>query len=464
MSDMKNIDKTRPVKVRIPSWLPEIETIVVGTKLGSDRMRVMIHQFFLAWVKSERIRKNDPSSGEYKLPGYFPVNAELLKEIGSKHYARYVMVLEEQGIIKRYRNTNGNGCYEVGKHSTLFTWIKPEGLQGQIPFRLEQVHNSLVIKSVLRTRDRHIKDRLRIPASIPPEHTAVFEQLRQYTNEVVFLPESEHQVSSDVDELFEHEVIHGNITWHTVCSFGNRYHNQLTTLSKKSRKRLRFAGHENTGLMVLDFSNSQPYFSSIIGCGKLVEELLPEFLPVLPILNRVERKTDYHLYRSLCAEGRLYEFFMEEHRMERDEVKKKLFQAVLFAEKKVSGFDKLFERSFETSFPSVLKMVKEIRRMDQYSLPRLKDIIRPPGVKFKSAHSNHSHKLIPAMMQRAESRIVYRFIVPALFAAGLYPLLTVHDSFILPQSRKGEEVARKIISAAFERFDVPPPHVKCEFL
>ena len=95
-----------------------------------------------------------------------------------------------------------------------------------------------------------------------------------------------------------------------------------------------------------------------------------------------------------------------------------------------------------------------MKRLDESVLSDIKHIIRPPKKKFKYAASNDSHKILPCMMQRAESRMMYNVIAPRLIAEGI-KFVTIHDSFmILPED---VEQTSTIIRESFEGLCLPVP-------
>jgi hypothetical protein len=231
-------------------------------------------------------------------------------------------------------------------------------------------------------------------------------------------------------------------------------------MPKEQRQYLRFKGREETPLKVLDLRNSQPFFSAVVSSNTLINRLLPEFRPTLGIAEKYWSKPDFVLYRELCVSGRLYEFLMEakdidpSNKAERDKIKELLFRAVIYCKRKVSGSDKLFQGLFKSSFPSVFSFFSEVKRMNELHLPEIKDIIKPPKKKFKYAGSNDSHKILPCMMQRVESRMMYNVIAPRLIAVGI-KFVTIHDSFmILPED---VELAQAVIRESFVGLDLPAP-------
>ncbi|MBS1623439.1 MAG: hypothetical protein JST83_05430 [Bacteroidetes bacterium] len=454
---MKRDTAVPSLRVRLPVWMPSAEKMTKGTHLVPDRLRAITHQIFLSWVKYKRIQKESAGS-KGELVDCFAVYSELLKEIGSENYAAYIRLLETHNIVERVRNDDGQLSYATGGHSARFRWAKPVG-RTKLSFRFEVITDHRTIKSILRSRDRHATVAVKIPDVIEANRE-VFEQLRQFTGQAVFLSSDFETVSHAIKPLFSEQVMNGSLSWHSVCSFGNRYHTQFTSLPKEFRQYIRFKDDMDAVPIMLDFANSQPYFSSIIAGNDLIEKLAPEFLPLKPLISNCCSASDFLHYKALCATGKLYDHFTTASTLSRQDVKDYLFKAVLFAKKSVRGKDFIFRRDFQKVFPSVVAMADAIRNLDEHDLPLLKDIIRPANVKFKSRYSNHSHKILPALMQRLESRIIYRYIVPDMIAAGLGPFITIHDAFIILPSH--EQEARNIISTCFERFGVQPPVIRTE--
>jgi hypothetical protein len=58
------------------------------------------------------------------------------------------------------------------------------------------------------------------------------------------------------------------------------------------------------------------------------------------------------------------------------------------------------------------------------------------------------------MMQRAESRIIYRVMAPRLIEQGIR-FVTVHDSFMVLPGQA--ELTRSIIAESFESIGLPAP-------
>ena len=143
--------QTRPLSVRIPVWIKSVDEIAEEYSLNPDRLRVMLHQFFLCYLKNERLRKS--KSGANYLDEYFPVSSQLLRRTCTDNYKLYVDALIEEGIIECHVNKMGGKSYLPGSHAQLYRWL---GIS-PYAFRSETITERAVIKSVLRTRDMYAK-------------------------------------------------------------------------------------------------------------------------------------------------------------------------------------------------------------------------------------------------------------------------------------------------------------------
>ena len=431
----------KELSVRIPAWIDAVETIASTAGLKPDRTKVVLHQFFLAWLKDQTIRKN---KREHRTGDYFAVSSEILKQVGTKDYARYVDLLLKEGIIERRAGSDGGRSYMPGSHSQLYRWNSP---LTEPEFRIEKISDPSTVKSVYRTRDIHQKVDCRL--SEAKELLPVFETLKSFVLDTTFAGEPDNVLTLP-DEL----------NWFIIDEFGGRFHHRISSMPKEQRQHLRFKGHEETPLNVLDLRNSQPFFTAVVSSKTLIDGLLPEFLPIIRIAEKYGSKPDFLLYRGLCVTGRLYEFFLEaksidpSNKVERNKIKELLFRAVIYSKKRVYGSDKLFQGLFKSCFPNVFSFFSEIKALHESVLPDIKHIIKPPKKKFKYAASNDSHKILPCIMQRAESRMMYKVIAPKLIEHGI-KFVTIHDSFMILPADVVQ--TQNIIKESFEDLGLPAP-------
>ncbi|MFN8323957.1 MAG: hypothetical protein U0T74_14935 [Chitinophagales bacterium] len=450
------------LSVRIPAWITSVEEIATGAGLDSSRMKILLHQLFLCYLKNSRLRRS--KVGKNYIPDYFPVSSNLLKQTCTDNYRKYISALIQAGVIDRRKSEYGTSSYVVGVHAQLYRWRIGDSSHGGCSFRKETVTGYKQIKSVMRTRDQFIKE-CRQNAIEYSIHNPVFVQLQSYLDDILFDAEyykisEQHCVTSDLRFLESEALANKDFAWFSVDKFGNRLHHPFTTMPKEYRKHLRFQDCSDKPLIELDIKNSQPYFSSVLSSKRLINEYLIEFLPLLPYIEKFERKADFLLYRKLCVEGRLYEFLMESLSMnsknenDRHKIKELFFASVLFSKLRVYGEKSRFREAFKSVFPSVHAMFQTIKGLDETVLPELKNIIRPTGKKFKYEKSNDAYKLVACLMQRSEATVMLQIVAPRLVEEGI-KFITIHDSvMLLPEHA---ERAKQIIGEAFKSIALPPP-------
>lgn len=458
--------KPGPLSVRIPSWLHSVATITAPRNLNEERMKVMLHQFFLSYLKNNRLRQWHRDKNF--LDGYFPVSSVLLRQTCTNRYTDYAQALIDAGVVEKKISQQGNASYVAGGHAQLYRWTPPPIFDGPVSFRIDRVCGYKQVKAVLATRDKYAKRDKQAAAQYSKDNP-VYEQLFAYLEEIEFDKsfngEYETQiVTDDLKFLMAEAFANGDLDWFSRDDFGFRLHHPIASMPKIYRNRLRFKDRPDKELIVLDIVNSQPYFSSVFMNKHLIMTYLPIFAPLLPFVQKYERALDFQHYRELCINGRLYEHIMgrlglhpkdeKERDKIRNEIKKLLYSSVLFSRLTVFGEKKKFCNFFRKEFPSVQGMFQAIKRMDESLLPDLKEIIRPIGVKFKYPKSNHAYKLVSCLMQRAESAMIYDVIAPRLINAGIR-FVTVHDSvIILPEH---EALTRQIFKESFEEVGLPAP-------
>lgn len=457
-----------PLKVRIPSWINSVAAITDPHNLDEERMKVLLHQFFLCYLKNSKLRRWH-KDGNF-LDNYFPVSSVLLKETCTRRYHPYVLALIDAGVIEKKCTKHGRGAYLVGGFAQLYRWTPPATFDGPLSFRRDTVSGYKQVKSVLATRDRYAKQSKQAAAEYSKTNP-VYEQLLSYLNNVEFEKDftgeyEQHSVTGDLKFLEAEAFANKDFDWFSQDSFGFRLHHPIAAMPKEYRNRLRFKDRPDEQLVVLDIRNSQPYFSSVFMNKHLIMTHLPAFAPMLPLVEKYERRSDFQHYRELCVKGYLYEHLMnrmgllpkneKEQDKIRGEIKVLLFSAVLFSRLTVFGEKKRFRDFFRKEFPSVYAMFQTIKRIDEIILPDLKEIIQPTGVKFKYPKSNHAYKLVSCLMQRAESAMMYDVIAPRLIAVGI-KFVTVHDSVIILPKHEAE--VRRIFKEAFEDMGLPAPEL-----
>jgi len=433
----------RQLKVRIPVWIHSVEELSQKHNVKPDRLRIMIHQFFLAYHHNKVIRK--VNSKQYN-NDYFPVYSGILKDTCTRHYARYLEVLLKEGILTRMTNGAGGKCYAAGGHSQLYRWNIPENMSKELKVRTENVTDFTTIKSVIRTKDLYNNKEIEI--RYDKKLSPVFTRMKEYV------------LQTNVDEVCE-EDFDISLSWFVVDDFGRRFHTKITRMKKELRQYIRFKGFENQKLVSLDIKNSQPYFLSICSKPGLIRKMIPEFAPIAELARQYGESEDWKEFSRLSIEGGLYERFVQEGLTDeafkegRKKAKSQMYAAVLFCKKRVFKENKVFQQQFKKAFPNVFAFTASVRKCSANDLPELSNIIHYQDKKSKK-HKNDSSRLMPCLLQRMESAFMFKLIAPKLMTKDI-PFITIHDSFMVKETDKDR--VKAIMEDSFIKQGVHPPAI-----
>ena len=449
--------------VKIPAWLPAVEGIAGNAGLITDRLRIVINQFFLCWLHANK----SPNKKKMHIlgNGYFPVSSAILREVATDRYLEYVELLILLGVIERKTNHEGGGNYSPGFHSQLYRFLLPDVTGATLKFRDEKVTDYRTIKSVLKKRDRYVLD--------DKQHTGklkllpVHETLKQYVldttidMDLAVAIERKHNPDFATDAYAELDMLHleavcnGDVGFFCVDSFGERFHHHILNLNKRFRPAIRFKGFEQSPLVSIDIACSQNYFCSML--PPLFDRLLHDFEPLRSLIDELSKQPDYIYYRYLCETGKLNSFLGMMRDIDPAVAKVEFFKAVIYAKRKIGPADVMMRNEFRRFFPGVYKFFVAVKRLDETDLPLLKDIIVETKGKYRV--SNNSHKILPCLLQRLESRVV-QLIAEKMIAIGLTPILSIHDAFLVLPEQVDQAV--DLINATFNELGVNPPalHIK----
>ena len=460
----------KPLDAFIPALLPEISGLVENKALKPDKLRVVLHQLYMARM-IQLATHNE--KGRYVFDaGWTPLNAEVLKRLIGMNYRRYIDLLIDRGIIYEKTDEKGNKSYLQNTRSSLYR-INPQFLgQDKIQFRKERVVDYCTLKAIYSTREWFNRVRKPLGSRIEEIHCKLTDMLHHVefntvaaTNYIDELLRNTHDKNvadylTELPELFR-AINEGQVQWTKVDVFGERLHTHLTGIKKEMRNFMRFRETPDEPLLCLDICNSQPYFASVSIRENVIEQLLPEFSACIGLVKGIEYREDYKLFAQLSADGLIYDYWQNVRNISRDEAKAEIIQKIMFGKNKTySKPTQQAKNAFGLIFPSVSQLFYLIKRLDESSLPFIKEIYIKDNRVF--AGRSALHKNLSCMMQRAESRTMLKRIAPKLIEAGITTFLTVHDSYLI--SPQHEQVVRKIVESEFRMFGVEPPKVKSTLL
>lgn len=368
--------------------------------------------------------------------GYVPLMSAILKRVLPKRdYRKILQLLIDQDVIECDRS------YQVGTKSKGYR-LTPQ-YRGQVHRR------HLVTDKNLDAKMRKLREDMEA-GIILPVHRHLWRHLQQ-------IELSEPLPDFGMFNRQVHELIDKDFRFR-VCQYG-RVHTNLTNMRKDIRQYLNYQGHE---LSNLDISNSQPLFLGVVVLNRYIndkylqtatsfttEEAYFNSPEILSIFTNTEREggetpplcgnithelllpvpDDVKRYLSICQSGRLYEYLMDKADVKagRDEFKEMFFQ-VLFGRTSLMQHLPLAD-VFEEEFPSVVAVMKEIKRKDYHHMSSL--------------------------LQRTESSFVVNRVVRRLM--NEYPetfISTIHDSFVT--TTEAVPIVKRIVLHEFAKLGLRP--------
>lgn len=368
--------------------------------------------------------------------GYVPLMSAILKRVLPwRDYRKILQMLIDQDVIECDRS------YQVG--------TKSKGYRLTVQYRGLAHRRHLVRDKNLDAKMRKLREDMDAGIVLP-----VHRHLWRYLQQIDLsepLPDFgifDRQVQELIDKDFRFRV----------CQYG-RVHTNLTNMRKDIRQYLNYQGQE---LSNLDISNSQPLFLGVVVLNHYInnkylqtatsftsEEVYFNSPEILSIFNYTEREggetpplcgdithelllpvpDDVKRYLSICQSGKLYEYLMEKAEVKagRDEFKEMFFQ-VLFGRTSLMKHLPL-AGVFEEEFPSVVAVMKEIKRKDYHHMSSL--------------------------LQRTESSFVVNRVVRRLMNEYQETFIsTIHDSFVT--TTEAVPLVKRIVLQEFARLGLRP--------
>ncbi|MDQ7818374.1 MAG: hypothetical protein RDU14_15210 [Melioribacteraceae bacterium] len=375
----------------------------LGAEKHSDKYYFILTFIFYGNLKDKR---NEVKS-------FIELNSLFLKSIIGGRYKTYLQHLIDLGVIET------DNFYVVK--------TKSKG------YRLTEKYRNVKAKQVEIT-DKNIlqnyaKLKRRCSNGISlKQHKYILsclEQIEIQYEEAKYFIES---TITNIDEYFSYsysiDLIKAKDWFFVVDKTAGRIHNNITNLSKNLRPFLRY---QNQNLVEIDIANSQPFLFNVLIQNYCLHYLLT-ITPTSGNLNlsyvhpNYTEYPDIGLFRQLTAEGKFYEYLMNEWSIkeERSLFKLRFFKRVFYSkENKKYVFKE--RKKFQELFPTIAQVISFYKRDDYCRLA--------------------------IELQRIEADIVINRIVPKLAEQKIF-IVTIHDSFLTTYDNC--KVVEKTILEVFE--------------
>jgi hypothetical protein len=458
--------------VFVPINLPKLEQLVEGTFLNPDRIRAFLHFIITGMMKAGLTVEND--SKHIKRNGYVPLHSRtILKAFLTNSYNDYLIWLISKRIISIRRSDSGGRSYIRGQFPQQYK-INEKYLSntfGHRIYRKELVEDHKVNKAFCKY---YQKEKSEIMSE---ESTAIYEKLIEIIKNVKFNVEvaEEFCLKAKENEIMKYtkgghprpfnEYIllleawnQGLINWYSVDKFSGRLHTFYTNLWTPLREFCYFEDEPNEPLISLDISNCQAYLFSIVN-AEIINDLLPEFAAIIPILESITDEPDFKHYAASCAKGQIYEVFSSARGIDRKSAKGEFMEIMFSRVKSYTRKGKEIKKIFSGLFPSVFKAFNAIKTLSEKELPFIKELYVNKKGEFEGKKAYH--RSFACLNQRLEKNIFINIIAKRMIKDGIMPI-TIHDSVIIKSKFMLQAI--EIINQSFIELGVQPPSIKCSLL
>jgi hypothetical protein len=303
------------------------------------------------------------------------LHSERLRLRYGMHYAKYLRYLETHDVIQL--DANHQAGVQSRRYRLLTQWKHAE--QADIYVEMPVSRSTKVIQeNIVSPIDPAVRARLQADLRLVSLAPSAEEWLAKARVELV--PTKYHRNRYTINKITEGTFVP------RFCKYG-RMHTPVTTLKREVRKEsLRLGGEET---VELDIGSSQPFFL------------------FLWLLQR--GFSDWNGFDEDVLEERLYRRIQEEGRFNSRDAAKRSTYRVLFGKSRRNAQNAVFA----ALYPAVWQALCD----------------------FKLREGNHA--AVAHMLQRAESEFLFNRVIKQLIVDFPdMPIVTVHDSIIVPVSYK----------------------------
>lgn len=396
-----------------------------------------VHQYKLAYIISRLCKPlSFADKEEFYSTGCIPLSSKMLKKLMGDSYRAHLDYLIEFGLIFLCEE------YEVGV-SNRYT-LNDEFLGELVPYEIRKT--TYIKKANQRERDRadYARALHPYPCSYFDSRLEIDESAAmQYISELYDRDLADPNICSGkrslraqrkrmVRQSSVYNVRQKRWLLHTgkKCK---RFYSVLTNMHKPLRQFLRYNGER---LTEWDITNSQPLFSTLLLSPKFYEDnpfnldevcSSNEYIQkrvqggpgtspggiMFPKIESYLSEPDVRLYLKQSIGGTIYEYIADKifgsvSRENRNKAKKLIYQS-LFCEVQYKYQDKKVEK-FKNLFPSVYRVFVQFKKSD--------------------------HSVLALILQNIEAKFILARCVNGLQVRFPdVPFFTIHDSFLLPESK-----------------------------
>lgn len=329
----------------------------------------------------------------FKKDNSFSLMSTILKEKYGHLYNYYIDWLAEAGIIYMARN------YKAGKNARVYK-IADSVLKGPIKRYVNK--DAILLKKyknkVSQVEDGGLRDGLidsDVKAMLVDD---LFHAEIQFDRAIFYLDGLAHDDTDIYNRnRYSVECVNDKHIFYHFDGYG-RMHTNFTILKSFIRKNCLLLDGEETH--EIDIKNSQPLF-----LNRIIEESGTKWVS----------RDELELFRFLTIEGTYYQYVMDYLGTSDKPKVKEMTYKVLFGKNMANS---KADKAFKALFPTIHNFIRLYKK------------------------DRGDYRILAYELQKAESNLIFNKIVKEI--KELYPemkIVTVHDSIIVPRSRKDDAEA-----------------------
>ena len=444
----------------IPINAPALETIFKNSR-EKDKALVILQHLFFTW-RMMKTNKNFAPQIE-RSSGWVPVLAENLKRL-VHNYSEIIQILIHHNIIEYKKNDRGGKNYYPGKLTMLYRVkfgskiTNPE----QQRYRQEKITHPFIIGKVKEYYEKDYEHQRSIFLAQVPWFSGNLKFMDQLIidvslEELLFRNPDKFYYLWGVQQQFN-DKLNRHIS---RDDFAGRIYSELTSLPKDLRPYLKLK-NSNATLVLVDFKSSQPYFLGSLFNHIALLKLIPNFYPIAYKIKKYSSAPDIRLFLEDCINGHFYQRIMDVSGMTKDEVKQALFQHIFYCsasnQHKIQAVKEerlRFRNLFMSIYPSVYKLLVDLKRTQKQTLPIVYEISKRKKEKGKMYITTN---LIATLL---EVIFVINKIAKRLSDEGV-PVGLIHDAFIF--RKEDLDKFDQIFNEAFQEFNIRSPKLDIQEL
>jgi hypothetical protein len=439
------------LKCMVPINAPELDNLFKNKREADKARAILQHMFFILM----RMKRNENfAPGVDRSTRYVPVSASNLKQI-VRNYSSVIQQLIDHNIIEYKVNEDGNKSYLPGKYTMLYRITKDVLISTtKQKYRVEYITHSSVIGAIrryyIRRYDRQLNTAIYKDPWLASSADFIDQIYLDITKEQIEQLESDGDIDIDFLLGFEGKFNNKISRFFVRDTFGNRLHTHVSNTPSLLRPYLRLKDSEDT-LVMIDVKAAQPYLMSLIFYHNHLINLVEEFKPILPILQKHKNSPSVRLFLQDCTSGILYKGLMDISGLTKPELKTLLFNHVFYSslftyksDLKIGPERLKTQELFSSKYRDVFKLLKELKRTPKSTLPSVNELSK-------------SYSLPCIIAQRLESTIFLDGITRQCAEQDI-PVATIHDAWILKRSDQNRFM--EVFYDEFKLLAVNPPQVK----